>query len=110
MADQASSPRLDAAAICSAAGFPEGSLEGADADRTPSEYFDQLVSQEQYVKAVQFLAHALPKRAAVWWGCLCVWHVARPEPPELVATVLRGALRWVLEPSEENRRAAWTAK
>jgi len=28
--------------------------------------------EELYPDAVDFLAHALPKREAVWWGCLCL--------------------------------------
>jgi hypothetical protein len=41
----------------------------------------------------------------VWWGCLCVWHVVRPDPPDDVAAILHAALRWLQDPLEENRRA-----
>ena len=40
---------------------------------TPLVFMDRLLFQERHVpEAVAFLAHALPKREAVWWGCLCV--------------------------------------
>jgi hypothetical protein len=105
MADVDSSPRRTVAQICAAAGL---SVEGtglSGADLTPPAYFDRLAAQGQYARAIRFLAHALPKRAAVWWGCLCVWHTARPDPTDLVAAVLRGALHWLQDPAEETRRA-----
>ena len=46
----------------------------------PRAYFQALVGQGLYRDAVQFAAHWLPKPAAVWWGCLCVWASARPNP------------------------------
>lgn len=55
---------------------------------------------------MRFLAHALPRRTAIWWGCLCLWQVARPEPAEAMRAALAVAVRWVQEPSEDNRRAA----
>ena len=35
----------------------------------------------EYTDAVRFLAHALPKREAVWWACLCVRKAAGANPP-----------------------------
>jgi hypothetical protein len=72
----------------------------------PGEYLDALTEQRLYRDALQFVAHLLPPRFAVWWGCLCAWHAARPEPPSVVAEALHAAVRWVLDPSEANRRAA----
>jgi hypothetical protein len=76
------------------------------ADLTPRAFFDLLVEQGRHADALRFLAQALPKRLAVWWGCLCNWHTARPEPPESVAAALHVAVRWALEPTEANRLAA----
>src|SRR5438045_2695423 len=74
--------------------------------QTPAEFFERLVSEKLYPDAVRFAAHLLPAREAVWWGSLCVWHVAAPSPPPATAPALRAAARWVREPTEENRRAA----
>jgi hypothetical protein len=73
---------------------------------TPRAYFELLRERELYIDAIRFLARALPKRLGVWWGCLCAWHVAGPGSSPEVLAALRAAVRWVLDPSEENRRAA----
>jgi hypothetical protein len=78
-------------------------------EMTPKAYFSLLVQKELYDAAVQFTARWLSKREAVWWGCLCAWDRKRPEPPEAIDGALGAAVRWVLEPSEENRRAARAA-
>jgi hypothetical protein len=75
-------------------------------DLTPPEFFDLLVEKQQYNDAIRFLAHALPKRLAIWWGCLCLWQQSRPGPEAKTAAVLAAACRWVFEPTEANRRAA----
>lgn len=75
---------------------------------SPLAFLDRLLFRDRHVPdAVDFLAHALPKRELVWWGCLCLqstWDVADLMTQHHQA--LRSAVRWVLEPNEENRRAA----
>lgn len=72
----------------------------------PRGFLEALVAKKQYATAVDFLAHALPAREAVWWGCLCVQHAcgATLTPPEKAAC--RAAAQWVLEPTEQHRSAA----
>jgi hypothetical protein len=70
------------------------------------EYLDLLLVERSYADARRILAHALPKRRALWWGCLCAWDVYRPQPPEDVARVLMSVVAFVREPTEENRRIA----
>jgi hypothetical protein len=72
----------------------------------PEAFFGLLFANELYRDATHFVAHLLPKRDAVWWGCLCAWHAARPTPPREVGDALEAAVRWVRDPSEANRRAA----
>lgn len=69
-------------------------------------YFDLLLERRLYADAIQALPHRLPRRAAVWWGCLCAWQANRPALAGPAATALAAALRWALEPTEEHRRAA----
>lgn len=73
---------------------------------TPAAYVAALQERACYDDALRFLAYALPKRAAVWWACLCLWHGGRPEPGNEAAEVLQAAYHWVRDPSEEHRRAA----
>jgi hypothetical protein len=55
--------------------------------------------------ALGFLAHALPKREAVWWACQCV-REAGVDSGEAAKAALLAAARWAADPSESNRRAA----
>lgn len=75
-------------------------------DLAPKAYFDLLVRGGLCKDALRFTARWLSKREAVWWGCLCAWDRDRPEPEESRDRALRAAVRWVLDPSEENRQAA----
>jgi hypothetical protein len=72
---------------------------------TPRDFVDSLLADRQYQSAIQFMAHALPPREAVWWGCLCLEHVSREKwsPEEKAAG--KATVEWVLDPSEENRQA-----
>ncbi len=72
-------------------------------------FFQRLLEKELYRDAIGFTAYLLPKREGVWWGCLCVWQVSRPDPPEKIRAALQAAVRWVLDPNEQNRRAAEAA-
>jgi hypothetical protein len=69
------------------------------------EYFELLLANGCYADARRVLAHALPKRRALWWGSLCAWDVYRPQPLEKVARVLQSVTRFVHDPSEDNRQA-----
>jgi hypothetical protein len=75
---------------------------------TPAEFLAQLMAAKEYASAVAFLAHALPRREAVWWACLCVQ--VGPAAGKILAKqeqeALDAAVRWVLDPIEPNRRAA----
>jgi hypothetical protein len=72
---------------------------------SPAAFVADLVASRQYPAAVDFLAHALPPREAVWWGCICLRHAA-PElaPPEQAAC--KAAVDWVLDPTDDIRQAA----
>jgi hypothetical protein len=76
---------------------------------TPAQYLELLIDKQAYVDATRFLAHALPKREAVWWACLCARKVYGTNPLPKIAAALQAAERWVADPSEDNRRAAMTA-
>ncbi len=73
------------------------------------QFLDQLVKEHLHEDAVQFLAHALPKREAVWWACLCVGQVLGPEPSPDAVAALDAAKAWAIDPSDEKRRATFPA-
>ncbi|OUS13024.1 hypothetical protein A9Q89_04435 [Gammaproteobacteria bacterium 53_120_T64] len=71
----------------------------------PVQVIAKLLAEEKYHDAVTMLAHALPKREAVWWVCLAVRKELGPEDKLDAACVVATEL-WVREPSELNRKAA----
>lgn len=70
------------------------------------EFVETLLSRSLYIPAVDFLAHALPARQAIWWGCLCLQHAMGDKLKEPDKSAAAAAVRWVLQPTEENRAAA----
>jgi hypothetical protein len=75
-------------------------------DATPREFLDALLAGRQFQAAIAFVAHALPQREAVWWGCLCLRHACPAPLPPKEEEACKAAVQWVLEPTEENRRRA----
>jgi hypothetical protein len=76
---------------------------------TSRQYLDQLIERRMHADAVQFLAHALPKREAIWWACLCITERLGPDPSPAAAAALDAARAWVIDPKDEKRRAAFPA-
>jgi hypothetical protein len=66
-----------------------------------------LVEKELFRDALRLVAHLLPKREAIGWGCLCLRHILVAEKDKPLPEVQVAAERWVSDPNEENR---WAAK
>ncbi len=61
-------------------------------------------------EAVRLCAHALPRREAVWWACMCARGVPPQALPAADIAALNAAETWVRKPGDEAlRRAAWDA-
>jgi hypothetical protein len=58
------------------------------------------------IEATRVLAHALPKREAVWWACMCALHTAPADLPEADRKVRELAENWVRQQNMETARAA----
>ena len=85
----------------------EESLPFVKADASPLACIQALVEHKCFNDAVKLIAHALPKREAVWWACLAAQHAAGEAPLEGDnAAAVKAAEKWVKDPSEENRQAA----
>lgn len=74
--------------------------------RLAAEAIDRLEAGGFLIEATRVLAHALPKREAVWWGCMCAAHTAPPDLPEPDRLARAAAEHWVRQPTDKNRRAA----
>ena len=57
-------------------------------------------------EAVRLVAHALPKREAVWWACMCAAHTAPSDLVEAERAALAAAELWVRAQTDAARRAA----
>lgn len=58
------------------------------------------------LEAGRVIAHALPKREAVWWACMCALHTAPPDLPEPDRAAREAAELWVRQQTDPSRRAA----
>jgi hypothetical protein len=72
----------------------------------PREFVDALMASKQYLAGIDFMAHALPAREAIWWGCLCLQHASGDALSAPDWAACRAAVQWVLWPTDENRAAA----
>ena len=74
-----------------------------------TDYLTQLIAQQLYPDAVRFLAHALPKREATWWACLCARNTLTDTPPANEIKAIELAEAWVYKPTEDNRKLTLSA-
>jgi len=84
----------------------QGLLAGA-ADASAA--LDMLVGAGRLGDAMRLIAHALPKREAVWWACMCARAVPAPQPDPLDVEALAAAEDWVRRTEDKSRRAAMEA-
>jgi hypothetical protein len=73
---------------------------------SPREFLAALIAGKQPLAGIDFIAHALPPRDAIWWGCLCLQHACGSDLSVPDKAACKAAVRWVLQPTEENRAAA----
>ncbi|MCW3473904.1 DUF6931 family protein [Limobrevibacterium gyesilva] len=69
--------------------------------------FVALEAKGLLADASKWAAHALPKREAVWWACMCTRHTAPADQPAAERGLVQAAEQWVRKPTDENRRAAF---
>jgi len=67
---------------------------------------NQLEAAGFLLEASRLTAHALPKREAVWWACMCASHTAPPDLPETDRQARETAEHWVRQQTDALRRAA----
>lgn len=72
----------------------------------PQEFLAALIENKKYLDAIDFLAHALPVREGIWWGCLCMQHALGDNLPPPDRAAATAAVLWVMQPSGETRAAA----
>jgi hypothetical protein len=75
----------------------------------PLDFVKLLMEKTLYPDAVRFIAHALPRREAVWWGWVCARRAAGETPPPKIKAALDATEKWIAQPTEDNRRSAMAA-
>jgi len=58
------------------------------------------------LEAARLVAHALPKREAVWWACMCALHTEPGDLGEQDREAREAAELWVRKQSDDVRRTA----
>jgi hypothetical protein len=94
----------NALAICEGIEFEEEATALLNYNPTVINFIDQLIEQQLYTDAVRFLGHALPKREATWWACLCARKGFSDSTPEYDIKAVELAEAWVYQPIEEKRK------
>jgi hypothetical protein len=105
-ADQANSKTAATAAVAELSDEAMGLVRP---DLPPRDYIALLMSKKLYADAVRFLAHALPKRQAVWWGWISAKKAAGADPPAKIKASLEATEKWIAQPDDDAGRAAMAA-
>lgn len=71
--------------------------------KTVPKFLTALLGSGQGAESARVVAHWLPKPHVIWWGCLCAWHLYRPQPSPSNKEVLEAVLRWLVEPTDARR-------
>ena len=97
-------PPTHAAELCKYFALGEEARKGLTPEMHPDDFLALAVENKWYTDAVQFLAHYLPKRQAVFWAMSCVRQAGSELAPQGEAA-LKSAETWIADPSESNRKA-----
>lgn len=93
--------------LCARFGLGEKAAALARPDQDGPAFVAALLGAEEYPAALAFLAYLLPKREAVWWAWTCARRGLPPQPKPAVQAALDATERWLVEPTDANRRAAF---
>ena len=104
--DQLAGAAVSLATVCVFLDLSPEVQELANRAESSDELIASLADQEQFLDALRLRAYLLPKRQAVWWGCVCVRDELGPELDAGQIAALDAAGAWVRDPDEPNRRAA----
>ena len=86
--------------------LPEDATPTVQGCATAAEAVAKLAAAGFLPEAATLIAHALPKREAVWWACMCARHTA-PAANGSLAELCAAAENWVRQQSDAARHAAF---
>lgn len=76
-------------------------------DEKPRPFLETLIEKRLNEDAVMLMAHAMPKREAIWWACRCVRMVLDERSPATQTELVAAAEAWAAKPADESRRSAF---
>ena len=101
-------PPARAADLCKYFTLGDEARQALLPELTPDQFLQILVEKKWFPDAVQFLAHYLPKRQAVFWAMTCVKQSGMEQTPPGEAA-LKATEKWIAASNEENRQATLNA-
>jgi hypothetical protein len=84
---------------------PAASLVAQCADNVAA--LEALEAANLLTEATRLTAHALPRREAVWWACMCARHTSPNPMPPADQRALEDAESWVFKGEDALRRRAF---
>ena len=102
-------PPRSAAETCQGVALGDGARALLRDGMAARPFIESLTQSGEFLDALKVMARFLPKREAVWWACRCAREAAGPSPTPTVAGAIAAAERWVVDQTEDARRAAMPA-
>jgi hypothetical protein len=99
-------PTVLAAAVCEQFDLDDEAKPLLEPQMTVRQFYELLGKRQLFADAERLLAHALPKREAVWWAAQCVKATFGDQLPPTDKAAFAVAEEWAAEPTESNRRRA----
>lgn len=93
---------VTAAHVCKNFELSDGGKALLTPDAKPRAFLDLLIEKSFHDDAVMLMAHAMPKREAIWWACQCVRLSAKLSPA--AAEIIASAELYVAKPGDDVRR------
>ncbi len=97
---------VTAVEVCTTFDLPNEAEPFLSDNVTPQEFVSALIENRKCLPAIDFMAHALPSREGIWWGCLCMRHALGDDLAPADREAATAAVQWVMRPTQESRLEA----
>lgn len=94
------------AGVCAYLEFGDDVKPLAEKHTDQEDLIQEMAKQEMFQDAIKLRAYTLPKREAIWWGCLCLRNDLSDPLPDEQTEALVAAEEWVEKNDETRRRHA----
>jgi len=103
MGTSAALPNSKTPTLAAVAELGEEAMALARPELDPREFVALLLDKALFPDAVRFVAHALPKREAVWWAWVSARRAGGDAPPPAIKAALDATEKWIAQPTDELR-------